>query len=69
MFDIEHPAITRAILTGYPDGEPKYPTCPCCGKECEKIYRDKDKYVLGCDNCVNAVDAWEWQNEGDADCE
>lgn len=62
MFDIEHPAITRAMLTGYPDGEPSWPTCPCCGKECETIYLDKSRYALGCDKCVNAVDAWEWQS-------
>lgn len=62
MFDLEHPAITNARLTGYPDGEPERPTCPCCGKECETIYADFSKYVLGCNHCVEAVDAWEWQS-------
>lgn len=60
---LEHPAITRAILTGYPDGEPERPTCPCCGKECETVYRDKIRHILGCDKCVEAVDAWEYQQE------
>lgn len=62
---LEHPAITRAMQTGYPDGEPDWPTCPVCGKECETIYQDADKYVVGCNRCVFAFDAWEYQMEED----
>lgn len=57
---LEHPAITNAINTGYPGGDPIWPTCPVCGKECETIYMDKSQYALGCNLCVEAVDAWEY---------
>lgn len=62
---LEHPAIKRAMDTGYPGGEPKWPTCPVCGKECDIIYHDRSGYALGCDCCVQAVDAWEYQMEED----
>ena len=35
----------------YPDPEPR---CPVCGKVPEKIYKDADGYVVGCDNCLTA---------------
>lgn len=63
MYMLEHPAITKAINTGYPGGDPIWPTCPCCGKECDTIYLDDSKYALGCNKCVQAVDAWEYQQE------
>ena len=58
---LEHPSITRALQTGYPNGEPEAPTCPCCGRECETIYLDDNRYALGCNNCIKAVDAWDYQ--------
>lgn len=60
---LENPAIKRAMDTGYPGGEPKWPTCPVCGKGCDVIYQDTDKYVVGCNICVKALDAWEYQME------
>ena len=59
----DHPVIRNMERTGYPDGkEPNVPRCPCCGKECETIYKDRNKEVVGCDMCVVSVDSWE---EGD----
>lgn len=56
---IEHPEITNAQRTGYPHGEPAYPHCPVCGKECETIYRDKYGEIFACDECVKKQDAAE----------
>lgn len=36
------------------------PRCPICGQECETIYLDKDGAVVGCDDCMKKLDAWEW---------
>lgn len=58
---IEHPEITNAIRTGYPHGEPKWPTCPVCGAECSRIYRDEYGEIFACDECVKIQIA--------ADCE
>lgn len=37
----------------------KTPVCPVCGEECEKIYKDVWGNILGCDNCVEEMDAEE----------
>jgi len=56
----DHPVIRNMEATGYPDGkEPKYPHCPICGEECETVYLDADKSVIGCDICLEVKDAWE----------
>ncbi len=55
---IEHPDITRALRTGYPDVDIEYPAhCPACGCECDYFYRDCSGAVFGCENCVERVDA------------
>lgn len=36
-----------------------YPHCPICGAECEKVYRDKWYEIVGCDECMTAIDAWD----------
>ena len=57
---IEHPDITRALQTGYPDVDIEYPPhCPACGCECDYFYRDCSGAVFGCENCVELVDAEE----------
>ena len=56
---MEHPEITNALQTGYPNGDPKWPVCPVCGMECEEIYRSKHNTILGCNECIETKDAWE----------
>ena len=60
-YDIpDHPVIQNMERTGYPDGkEPTYPRCPICGAECESIYKNSDRDIVGCDVCVGTEDAWE----------
>lgn len=55
----DDPTIRSMERTGYPpwlsDDRPK---CPCCGQECETIYK-ADGEIVGCDSCLIAYDAWE----------
>lgn len=46
----------------FPPDEPRRPRCPVCGEECEALYRQGNE-ILGCDNCIVEVNAWEWQEE------
>lgn len=39
------------------------PHCPVCGCECETIYRNRYDEIIGCNECIDAVDAWEVQND------
>ena len=61
MYDIhDHPIIQNMERTGYPDGkEPTYPHCPICDGETDTFYKNKDGDIIGCDECVKTVDAWE----------
>lgn len=34
------------------------PHCPCCGAECNTIYK-ADSEIVGCDVCLIAGDAWD----------
>lgn len=52
--DLQHPDITRAERYGMPEADPI--CCPECGEECETIYL-AGGMVLGCDCCIEAVDA------------
>ena len=45
----------------FPD--PPEPVCPVCGKECETLYQTKADGIIGCEGCVTAIDAWEYQSE------
>ncbi len=60
----DHPNISRAMTTGYHDLDSE-PTCPVCGDYCSKIYRDSLGNVVGCDNCISCVDAWEEMERGE----
>ena len=43
-----------------PIGQPdSIPHCPICWRECERIYRDRNYEIVGCDECVTVDDAWE----------
>lgn len=35
------------------------PECPVCGMECNAYYKDYEGRIIGCDGCVEEVDAWE----------
>lgn len=52
------PKMIENGMLDYKEPEVKVYLCPVCGEECETIYR-KDSDILGCDNCVEAMDAWE----------
>jgi hypothetical protein len=45
-----------------PPPEPPMPRCPICGEETDTFYRNKDLDIVGCDECVTTVDAWEEQD-------
>lgn len=53
------PWIRDAEMNGYPS-EP-LPKCPICGEETDTYYVDMAGDVVGCDNCVKAKDAWDYQ--------
>lgn len=54
--NIQHPDITRAEKYRMPEDPPV--NCPVCGEECETFYKS-DGEVLGCDVCIDAVEAYE----------
>ena len=58
----ENPLITIMERDGLPDFLPD-PVCPECGKVCETIYKRKIGVaiyeILGCENCIEDVQAWE----------
>lgn len=37
----------------------KWPICPICGEECDSIYKNKDREIVGCGECISWFDAWE----------
>lgn len=39
------------------------PTCPVCGAECETIYTGFLRAVIGCDVCVDSVDAYDYMEQ------
>lgn len=39
------------------------PECPVCGDFCKTVYRNDAGSVIGCDRCVQAMDAYEWDAE------
>ncbi len=56
----DHPIIQAMERTGFPDGnESPYPRCPICGEECDTIFKAQNQNAVGCDNCINRIDAWE----------
>lgn len=60
------PEIENTISTGYSHGKPKYPHCPVCDSETDIFYKDSMGDVIGCENCISQVDAWEqMENEHD----
>lgn len=46
--------------TGYPDRrKDEEPICPMCGERCDTIYKDNSNEIVGCDECLKPVNAWE----------
>ncbi len=56
---MNHPEIENALRTGYPHGEPAYPQCPVCEAEADTFFKDHSGTIVGCENCISKVDAWE----------
>ncbi len=42
-----------------PEEEERIPHCPVCGAECEFIYRDCAFGIIGCDVCIEKMEAWD----------
>lgn len=36
------------------------PECPVCGGETDRLLRDRWGDIVGCSECIEEVDAWEW---------
>lgn len=57
----DHPVIRNMERSGTPDGKPThYPRCPMCGEETDSYYITACGVVVGCDNCLREVDAWDY---------
>ena len=60
---LEHPDITRMNKYGTLSTEDEKPIfCPICGEECESFYK-LDGQIVGCDMCIEKVDAYEEMTE------
>ena len=60
MFSIpDDTRISTAERTGYAHWHSNWePICPVCGAVCETVYK-ADGEIVGCDECLTQVDAWE----------
>ena len=38
------------------------PRCPVCGASCDTFHITASREIVGCSECLSAVDAWEWVN-------
>ena len=57
------PYIVEAMEKGV--YSPDHVYCPLCEKRCQTIYRNRfdRREVIGCDNCVMALDADDWRED------
>lgn len=62
---LDHPIIRNCEDTGYPDRKEEFPICPICGEETDTIYKDREGEIVGCDECIRSVDAWEVLERGE----
>ena len=46
-----------------PDRDDFIPVCPICGEECDTVYLDADGDIVGCDQCISLVDAYDYLYE------
>ena len=54
------PDIREREKNGVPDGTVY---CPICGDACDTIYKDRWGNILGCDQCITPMNAWEALDE------
>lgn len=45
-----------------PEPDPM-PVCPECGAECEWYYRNQIGEIIGCENCIDSLDAYAYEEE------
>lgn len=38
------------------------PCCPWCGAECDTLYRIPTGEIVGCEHCVDTLDAWKYRH-------
>ena len=43
--------------------EERHPRCPVCGEECDTFFENSFGEILGCEACIDIVDAWESEKE------
>lgn len=43
----------------------KMPRCPVCMAETDTYYRDYWGNIVGCDECIESIDAWDYREEHD----
>ena len=48
-----------------PPEEEARPRCIWCGEECETLYRDRAGLIVGCEHCMETLDAWEYRHLAD----
>lgn len=61
---------SRNFLDLYPERTEKErptPICPECGSECEIYYQDLSNNIVGCENCLTALDADIFNEEAEED--
>ena len=51
--------ISRCLCSGYAHPLKSAPTCPVCGEEVDEYLKNSEGEIVGCENCVHGVDAWE----------
>ncbi len=59
----EHPATARTLRSGFLEKEDA-PICPICGGEADDFYIGRFGEILGCSECVERADAWDFCTDG-----
>lgn len=59
----DDPIIRLLERDGIPGTEDVY--CPICGESAEKIFKDRWGDIVGCDNCIEVMDAQELNDGSD----
>lgn len=60
----DDPIIRMMERTGYPSERYQdEPRCPVCGELCETLYKDRYGDIVGCDECITTLNAWEENDE------